>query len=36
MSKIPRLTDTTLRDGDHAISHSYTPEMVRTHRSSTR
>ena len=27
--KIPRLTDTTLRDGDHAISHSYTPEMVR-------
>lgn len=28
--KIPRLTDTTLRDGDHAISHSYTPEMVRT------
>lgn len=28
--KIPRLTDTTLRDGDHAISHSYTPEQVRT------
>jgi 4-hydroxy 2-oxovalerate aldolase len=27
--KIPRLTDTTLRDGDHAISHSYTPDMVR-------
>lgn len=27
--KIPRITDTTLRDGDHAISHSYTPEMVR-------
>lgn len=27
--KIPRLTDTTLRDGSHAISHSYTPEMVR-------
>ncbi|MCQ6282486.1 4-hydroxy-2-oxovalerate aldolase [Bacillus sp. EB600] len=27
--KIPRLTDTTLRDGDHAIGHSYTPEMVR-------
>ena len=30
MSKVPRLTDTTLRDGDHAVSHSYTPEMVRT------
>lgn len=28
--KIPRLTDTTLRDGDHAISHSFTPETVRT------
>ncbi|WP_342431738.1 4-hydroxy-2-oxovalerate aldolase [Neobacillus sp. FSL H8-0543] len=28
--KIPRLTDTTLRDGDHAIAHSYTPEMIRT------
>ena len=28
--KIPRITDTTLRDGDHAINHSYTPEMVRT------
>ena len=28
MIKIPRLTDTTLRDGDHAVSHSYTPEMV--------
>ncbi|WP_404328516.1 4-hydroxy-2-oxovalerate aldolase [Mesobacillus maritimus] len=27
--KIPRLTDTTLRDGDHAVSHSYTPEQVR-------
>ena len=27
---IPRITDTTLRDGDHAINHSYTPEMVRT------
>jgi 4-hydroxy 2-oxovalerate aldolase len=28
--KIPRLTDTTLRDGDHAVSHSYTPEQVRS------
>ncbi|MDR7077311.1 4-hydroxy 2-oxovalerate aldolase [Neobacillus niacini] len=28
--KSPRLTDTTLRDGDHAVSHSYTPEQVRT------
>jgi 4-hydroxy 2-oxovalerate aldolase len=28
--KIPRLTDTTLRDGDHAVSHSYSPEQVRT------
>lgn len=28
--KIPRLTDTTLRDGDHAVSHSFTPETVQT------
>lgn len=27
--KIPRLTDTTLRDGSHAVSHSFTPEMIR-------
>ena len=25
----PRLTDTTLRDGSHAVSHSFTPETVR-------
>jgi len=28
--KIPRLTDTTLRDGSHAVSHSFTPETIRT------
>ena len=27
--KIPRLTDTTLRDGSHAISYSFTTEQVR-------
>jgi 4-hydroxy 2-oxovalerate aldolase len=27
--KMPRLTDTTLRDGSHAIGHSFTPDMVR-------
>ncbi len=27
--KIPRLTDTTLRDGSHAISYSFTEEEVR-------
>ncbi|RLL43743.1 4-hydroxy-2-oxovalerate aldolase [Oceanobacillus piezotolerans] len=27
--KIPRLTDTTLRDGSHAISYSFTAEQVR-------
>lgn len=27
--KLPRITDTTLRDGDHAVSHSFTPEIVR-------
>ncbi|SFD42476.1 4-hydroxy 2-oxovalerate aldolase [Lentibacillus persicus] len=27
--KIPRLTDTTLRDGSHAISYSYTVEQTR-------
>lgn len=27
--KMPRLTDTTLRDGSHAVSHSFTPELVR-------
>lgn len=29
MKKIPRLTDTTLRDGSHAISYRFTPEQVR-------
>ncbi|MGG4042065.1 4-hydroxy-2-oxovalerate aldolase [Bacillus smithii] len=28
--KLPRLTDTTLRDGSHAVSHRFTPEQVRT------
>lgn len=27
--KLPRLTDTTLRDGDHAVSHSFTQENVK-------
>lgn len=27
---VPRLTDTTLRDGDHAVGHRFTPEIVRT------
>ncbi|WP_028782151.1 4-hydroxy-2-oxovalerate aldolase [Thalassobacillus devorans] len=27
--KIPRLTDTTLRDGSHAISYSYTSDQVK-------
>ncbi|WP_413299765.1 4-hydroxy-2-oxovalerate aldolase [Bacillus sp. 1P10SD] len=27
--KLPRLTDTTLRDGSHAVSHSFTPEVVK-------
>lgn len=29
MKKFPRLTDTTLRDGSHAISYRFTPEQVR-------
>lgn len=28
--RIPRITDTTLRDGDHAVSHSFTPETVQS------
>jgi 4-hydroxy 2-oxovalerate aldolase len=28
--KLPRLTDTTLRDGSHAVSHRFTPEQIRT------
>ncbi|RDE31151.1 4-hydroxy-2-oxovalerate aldolase [Parageobacillus thermoglucosidasius] len=27
--KFPRLTDTTLRDGSHAVSHRFTPEQIR-------
>ncbi|MEH7107070.1 4-hydroxy-2-oxovalerate aldolase [Bacillus sp. JJ1764] len=26
--KIPRITDTTLRDGSHAVSHSFSPELI--------
>lgn len=26
--KLPRLTDTTLRDGSHAVSHRFTPEQI--------
>lgn len=27
--KLPRITDTTLRDGSHAVSHRFTPEQIR-------
>ena len=28
--KTPIVTDTTLRDGSHAVSHSFTPQFVAT------
>jgi len=30
MQKIIKIVDTTLRDGSHAVSHSFTPDQVRT------